>query len=59
MVDARIPYVLVIKISYFFKFFQKLSTISKVALLICTWLIFKFDFDLDVDVYWIQASLTK
>jgi hypothetical protein len=59
MVDARIPCVLVVKISYFSNLFCNLCAISKVALLICIWLIFMFDFDLDDDLYWIQASLTK
>jgi hypothetical protein len=51
MVDARILYVLVIKIPDFFYFFLNLCAISKVALVV--WLIFKLDFDLDDDLIWI------
>jgi hypothetical protein len=53
MVDARILYVLVIKISDFIFIFLNLCAISKVALVIFLWLIFKLDFDLDDDLYWI------
>jgi hypothetical protein len=46
-----------------FKNFQSLikilCAISKVTLVICVWPIFKLDFDLDDDLYWIWASLTK
>jgi hypothetical protein len=59
MVDEKISYVLVVKISYFSNLKNKLCVISKVVLLMCIWLIFKFDFDLDDELYWIQASLTK
>jgi hypothetical protein len=55
MVDAKISCVLVFKISIYFG----LCAISKVALVICLWLIFKLDFDLDDDLYCIQASLIK
>jgi hypothetical protein len=53
MVDARILYVLVVKISDFFNLKNKLCAISKVALVVCLWLIFKLDFDLDDDLIWI------
>jgi hypothetical protein len=53
MVDAGILYVLVVKISDFFDFFINLCTISKVALAIFLWLIFKLDFDLDDDLIWV------
>jgi hypothetical protein len=53
MVDAGILYVLVVKISDFFYFFLNLCDISKVALVIFVWLIFKLDFDLDDDFIWI------
>jgi hypothetical protein len=53
MVDARLPYVLVVKISDFFNLKNKLCAISKVALIVFVWLIFKLDFDLDDDLYWI------
>jgi hypothetical protein len=52
MVDARILYVLVVKISDFSDFFINLCAISKLALVIFVWLIFKLDFDLDDDLYW-------
>jgi hypothetical protein len=53
MIDARILYVLVVKNSDFFNFFWNLCAISKVALVVFLWLIFKFDFDLDDDLIWI------
>jgi hypothetical protein len=53
MVDVRILYVLVVKISDFFNFFRNLCAISKVALVVFLWLIFKLDFDLDDDLIWI------
>jgi hypothetical protein len=53
MVDAGILYVLVVKNSDFFYFFQNLCIISKVALVVFLWLIFKLDFDLDDDLIWI------
>jgi hypothetical protein len=53
MVDARILYVLVVKISDFFYLFWNLCAISKVALVVFLWLIFKLDFDLDDDLIWI------
>jgi hypothetical protein len=56
MVDVRILYVLVVKISDFFDFFDffwNLCAISKVALVVFVWLIFKLDFDLDDDLIWI------
>jgi hypothetical protein len=53
MVDAKIPYVLVVKISDFFDFFKNLCATSKVALVVFVWLIFKLDFDLNDDLYWI------
>jgi hypothetical protein len=52
-VDARILYVLVVKISDFFNFFWNLFAISKVALVVFLWLIFKLDSDLDADLIWI------
>jgi hypothetical protein len=59
MVDAEIPYVLVVKISDFFYLKNKLCAISKVALIVFVWLILKLNFDLDDDLYWISTSLTK
>jgi hypothetical protein len=53
MVDARILYVLVVKISNFLFFYCNLCAISKVALVVFVWLIFKLDFDLDDDLIWI------
>jgi hypothetical protein len=53
MVEVGILYVLVVKISDFFYFFINLCTISKVALVVFLWLIFKLDFDLDDDLIWI------
>jgi hypothetical protein len=53
MVDARILYVLVVKIPDFFDLKNKLCAISKVALIVFLWLIFKLDFDLDDDLIWI------
>jgi hypothetical protein len=53
MVDVGILYVLVVKISDFFDFFKNLCAISKVALVVFLWLIFKLDFDLDDDLIWI------
>jgi hypothetical protein len=53
MVDARILYAIVVKISDFFDFFGNLCAISKVALVVFGWLIFKLDFDLDDDLIWI------
>jgi hypothetical protein len=41
------------KISDFFYFFWNLCAISKVALVVFLWLIFKLDFDLDDDLIWI------
>jgi hypothetical protein len=52
-VDIGILYVPEIKISYFFYLKNKLCTISKVALVVFLWLIFKLDFDLDDDFIWI------
>jgi hypothetical protein len=52
-VDARVLYVLVVKISDFFDFFWNLCVISKVAFIVFEWLIFKLDFDLDDDLIWI------
>jgi hypothetical protein len=53
MVDAKILYVLVVKISDIFNLKKNLCAISKVALVIFLWLIFKLDFDLDDDLIWI------
>jgi hypothetical protein len=53
MVDARILYVLVVKISDFIYLFIYLCAISKVALVVFLWLIFKLDFNLDDDLIWI------
>jgi hypothetical protein len=53
MVDARMLHVLVVKISYFFYLKNNLCAISKVALVVFLWLIFKLDFDLDDDLIWI------
>jgi hypothetical protein len=53
MVDAGILYVLVVKISDFFDLKKNLCAISKVALVVFLWLIFKLDFDLDDDLIWI------
>jgi hypothetical protein len=53
MVDARILYVLMVKISDFFIFILNLCAISKVALVVFLCLIFKLDFDLDDDLIWI------
>jgi hypothetical protein len=53
MVDARILHVLVVKISDFFDLKNNLCANSKVALVVFLWLIFKLDFDLDDDLYWI------
>jgi hypothetical protein len=53
MVDAWILFVLVVKITNFLIFFWNLCTISKVALVVFVWLIFKLDFDLDDDLIWI------
>jgi hypothetical protein len=53
MVDVRILYVLEVKISDFFDLKKKLCAILKVALVVFVWLIFKLDFDLDDDLYWI------
>jgi hypothetical protein len=53
MVDARILHVLVKKISDCFYLKNKLCAISKVALVVFLWLIFKLDFDLDDDLIWI------
>jgi hypothetical protein len=50
MVDTRILYVLVIKNSDFFDLKKNLYAISKVALIVFVWLIFKLDFDLDDDL---------
>jgi hypothetical protein len=52
MVDGRILYVLVVRISDFFDFFGNLCAISKVALVVFLWLVFKLDFDLDDDLIW-------
>jgi hypothetical protein len=51
VIDARIPYVLAINIPNFFGLKNNLCAISKVALIL--WLIFKLDFDLHNDFYWI------
>jgi hypothetical protein len=53
MVNARILYVLMVKKLDFFNFKNKLCAISKVALVVFVWLIFKLDFDLDDDLIWI------
>jgi hypothetical protein len=53
MVDARILHVLVVKISDLFDLKNNLCANSKVALVVFLWLIFKLDFDLDDDLYWI------
>jgi hypothetical protein len=53
MVHARILYVLVVNISDFYFYFWNLCAISKVALVVFLWLIFKLDFDLDDDLIWI------
>jgi hypothetical protein len=58
-VNARIAYVLVVKISNFSDLKNKLCGISKVALVECEWLIFKLHFGLENDLYWIWASLRK
>jgi hypothetical protein len=47
-VDARVAYVLVVKISNFFDLKK-----NYVALVECEWLIFKLHFGLDNDLYWI------
>jgi hypothetical protein len=52
-VDARVAYVLVVKISDFLFYFLNLCGISKVALVECDWLIFKLHFGLDNDLCWI------
>jgi hypothetical protein len=49
----------VVKISNFFDLKNKLCATSKVAIVKCLGLIFKLDFDLDDDFYWILASFTK
>jgi hypothetical protein len=53
MVDARILYVLMVRIADFFDLKNNLCAISKVALVVFLWLIFKRDFDLDDDLIWI------
>jgi hypothetical protein len=53
MVDARILYVLVVIFLDFLDLKNKLCAISKVALVVFLWLIFKLDFDLDDDLIWI------
>jgi hypothetical protein len=53
MIDARIIHVLVVKISDFFDLKNKLCVISKVALVVFVWLIFKLDLNLDDDLIWI------
>jgi hypothetical protein len=53
MVDAGILYVFGVKISKFFNLKNKLCAISKVALVVFLWLIFKLDFDLDDVLIWI------
>jgi hypothetical protein len=58
MVDVGILYVLVVKISDFLFFIYLfilfyLCAISKKALVVFLWLIFKLDFDLDDDLIWI------
>jgi hypothetical protein len=53
MVDAEILHILVVKKNWFFWFFWNLCAISKVALVVFLWLIFKLDFDLDDDLIWI------
>jgi hypothetical protein len=53
MVDVRLLYVLVVRNSDFFDFLIYLCAISKVALVVFLWLIFKLDFDLDDDLIWI------
>jgi hypothetical protein len=49
MVDPEILYVLEVKISNFFDLKKIICAISKVALVVFLWLIFKLDFDLQVD----------
>jgi hypothetical protein len=53
MVDARILYVLVVIFLDFLDLKNKLCAISKVALVVFLWLIFKLNFDLDDDLIWI------
>jgi hypothetical protein len=43
----------VVKISFFKNILKNLCGISKVALVEHEWLIFKLDFGLDNDLYWI------
>jgi hypothetical protein len=52
-VDVGILYVFVVKISNFIYLFKNLCAISKIALVVFLWLIFKLDFDLDDDLIWI------
>jgi hypothetical protein len=59
MVDARTPYVLVVKISDFSDSKDKLCAISKVALVVFVWLIFKLGFDLDDDLIWILSFISE
>jgi hypothetical protein len=53
MVYARILHVLVVNFLDFLDFSWNLCAISKVALVVFVWLIFKLDFDLDDDLIWI------
>jgi hypothetical protein len=53
MVDAGILCILVGKISDFFYLKKNLCAISKIALVVFLWLIFKLDFYLDYDLIWI------
>jgi hypothetical protein len=55
-VDARVAYVIVVKISDFFNFFWNLCGISKVAFVECEWLIFKPHFGLDNDLCWFELQ---
>jgi hypothetical protein len=51
MVDARIPYAVVVKFPYDFLFFLKSCAISKATLVKCIWMFFKLDFYLHDDTY--------
>jgi hypothetical protein len=53
MVNTKIAYVLVVKISDFFYLKINLCGISKVAPVECEWLILKLHFGLDNDLCWI------
>jgi hypothetical protein len=51
MIDAKVPYVLVVKFSYFSNLKKNVCAISKLTLVVCIWLIFKFDFDFGDNLY--------